>query len=413
MILCATIVQTSEKPKKWPTTFKKIGQLVIGNSYGHIHTVVDVNLMRQTIMHAIKTVEINKKRNYYTAESFELLKKQLLPYIGILDRIESGFFRDDANEMVEPVRIKRQAGLGIGIGVLSMGVSIYNAYKISKLRNDLNDVKLATKLIAQELIQENEIIGNLTTSMEEISTICEKIVSSVKDNNARIQSAIAYETVYTVIRSLSDSFFVWARGLESLLKGHLEPSFITTQELKKSLNELQRKAEQKGYWLLDTDLMKVYKESIWYISTEDRKIEIYIHIPLVDRKPFDLYEYINIPVNVSGEMLIFIEGGKDILAVDELGSIGKEMRKIDLVQCRSRTTREKMIYTCPNSGLLESNIKKTCLGAIMFGEKKVISELCHIYVEKRQNFHIQVGSKEIVALVKKEDSLFEVCSNGG
>jgi hypothetical protein len=248
MILCATIVQTSEKPKKWPTTFKKIGQLVIGNSYGHIHTVVDVNLMRQTIMHAIETVEINKKRNYYTAESFELLKKQLLPYIGILDRIESGFFRDDANEMVEPVRIKRQAGLGIGIGVLSMGVSIYNAYKISKLRNDLNDVKLATKLIAQELIQENEIIGNLTTSMEEISKICEKIVSSVKDNNARIQSAIAYETVYTLIRSLSDSFFVWARGLESLLKGHLEPSFITTQELKKSLNELQRKAEQKGYW---------------------------------------------------------------------------------------------------------------------------------------------------------------------
>ena len=111
--------------------------------------------------------------------------------------------------------------------------------------------------------------------------------------------------------------------------------------------------------------------------------------------------------------MVFIEGGKNILAVDELGSIGKEMRKIDLVQCRSRTTREKMIYTCPNSGLLESNIKKTCLGAIMFGEKKVISELCHIYVEKRQNFHIQVGSKEIVALVKKEDSLFEVCSNGG
>ena len=123
VILCATIVQTSEKPEKWPTTFKKIGQLVIGNSYGHIHTVVDVNLMRQTIMHAIKTVEINKKRNYYTAESFELLKKQLLPYIGILDRIESGFFRDDVNEMVEPVRIKRQAGLGLGLGVMSMGVS--------------------------------------------------------------------------------------------------------------------------------------------------------------------------------------------------------------------------------------------------------------------------------------------------
>lgn len=48
----------------------------------------------------------------------------------------------------------------------------------------------------------------------------------------------------------------------------------------------------------------------------------------------------------------------------------------------------------------------------MFGEKRQMMELCRIYVEKRQSFHVQVGPKEVIALVKKEDSLFEVCSNG-
>jgi hypothetical protein len=64
--------------------------------------------------------------------------------------------------------------------------------------------------------------------------------------------------------------------------------FITRQELKKNHKEPQRKAEQKGLKLLDTDSMNVYRESILYISTEERKIEIYINIPLVDRKPLDL-----------------------------------------------------------------------------------------------------------------------------
>jgi hypothetical protein len=32
---------------------------------------------------------------------------------------------------------------------------------------------------------------------------------------------------------------------------------------------------------------------------------------------------------------------------------------------------------------------------------------------KNDHFPVPVGSKEIVALVRKEDSFFEVCSNGG
>jgi hypothetical protein len=61
--------------------------------------------------------------------------------------------------------------------------------------------------------------------------ICEKNVLLVKDNNARIKSAIANEVVHTLVHSLSDSFFVWVEGLEILFKGHLDPSFITTQEM--------------------------------------------------------------------------------------------------------------------------------------------------------------------------------------
>lgn len=48
----------------------------------------------------------------------------------------------------------------------------------------------------------------------------------------------------------------------------------------------------------------------------------------------------------------------------------------------------------------------------MFGERGRMMELCRIYVEKRQSFHVQIGPKEVIALVKKEDSLFKVCSNG-
>ncbi len=53
--------------------------------------------------------------------------------------------------------MKRQAGLAIGLGVMSMGVSIYTAHKIFKLINDLNDAKITTKLVEQEFIDKNKI----------------------------------------------------------------------------------------------------------------------------------------------------------------------------------------------------------------------------------------------------------------
>ena len=75
--------------------------------------------------------------------------------------------------------MQQQASLGIGLEIVSMGVSIYNLYKILQVSQDLNDVQKATTMIPQELIHESESIGNLTTSMAEITRICEHIVSSL------------------------------------------------------------------------------------------------------------------------------------------------------------------------------------------------------------------------------------------
>lgn len=397
----------------WPSSFKSIGKLSVGNSYGHIHTVVDVSETRKVLESAMEFVTTAQNKHLILHSTFEVLKQEIEPNMVILDRLESAFFKSDHEMSPINTRKPRQAGIGIGLGVVGIGMSIYNSYKISELRAELQDVRQGTRLIAQELIEQYNATQILSESMKKIHETCKIIIAAAGQVNERTRSMIAFEYVSVLVKTLTNDFGVWVRGLESLLQGTLRPSLVKTEDLRKSLQELQNKAEKKGYHLLNRDLASIYKEAITYVATEDKKIEIYLHIPLMDRKPLDLYEYISIPINMTNELMVFIEEkSKNLLAMDEFGSVGLELQKNDLVHCKVRPTANGKLFNCPNTGLLESDVKKTCLGAIMHGQKSVMEEKCHIFIEKRQNFHIQVGPTKIIALVKPEEALYEICSDG-
>jgi len=127
----------------------------------------------------------------------------------------------------------------------------------------------------------------------------------------------------------------------------------------------------KWIFLLDNDITSLYKGDVSYIAKEKDVIKIFIHVPLVDRKPLDLMEYISVPVQITEGLLIFRENkNKNLLAVDELGAFGIELHTNDLIHCKTQEASMGTIFLCPNTGLLKSNIKKTCLGSIMFGMHK-------------------------------------------
>jgi len=394
------------------SNFKKLGKLATGLSYGHLHATLDFSTLKQS-HESFEKFLIEQYRTATTLEEKSFIRTvqgNLAPSGTDLKRIELAFFQDVTH------RPKRQAllGLGFGSGLISMGMSIYNTYQISKLYSKFNNMETGFDHVVHVFEEENHAINTLSNSVNNLKQTCQIVLAAQRAENNEIKFVSHMVLATSLIQTHNAKVSSWARGLEALLHGHLYPTLVNPTKLQHAVQIMLEMADKRGLKPLHQEKSAIFKDPISFVATADLKLIVIIHVPLIDQDPIDLFEHLPIPFEL-GSLFILIESDRQILATDATGNLGLELTKLDLLHCQTEKSHSGNTFVCPNTNLLRNDIRKSCLGSLFFGQKAQILSKCQQYIRKiseAEDFAIQTGPEKFIIFAKETTSILRVCKNG-
>jgi hypothetical protein len=396
--------------------FRQIGKLATGLSYAHIHGKINFKQLKVAYVSVIHYLEERHRTTGSNEEKtfIETLSPQLQIAQRTLADIENLFFSKTRID-----RTKRQIFLGIAmaLGFINTGMSIYNTAQITKLYGALSDTRSdmvdGFTHVAHALRAEDHAIHQLTLNVEILKSTCQFVLERIENENNEIVSLTNIIRIITMVNNLNAELSAWGRGLDALSNGRLHPTLINPANLKKGLEETVEKARQFGLRPLHSEVSYIYKNPISFIATEKLEIIIFVHVPLVEQDPLHLFEYLAIPTKIE-DIFLTIEGSKNILASDLQGQRGLELSEVDLLRCQTEDMNNGKLFICPNTNLVQNQIRKTCLGALFYGHQKEVMEKCLYFphsLEDREEFAKQISLDKIVYFTRENITVVEVCPN--
>jgi len=307
-------------------------------------------------------------------------------------------------------RQKRQLfiGLALALGVLNSGMSIYNTHEITKLHSELSgikeDVVHGFKHVYHVLQEEDHAVFQITQNVNALKEVCRDTLDQVGNNVNEIIDLQNIISIGAMVNNVNAEIGSWGRALEFLTHGKLHPALVNKSALKKGFQSAQEQARKFGLKTLHQEFSSIYRSPISYIATKNEEIVVIIHIPLVEREPLELFEYLPTPVKV-GNLFLTIEGQYTILATDLQGQNGVEMSATDLLRCQSEDVHYGKLFVCPNANLLHNNIRRSCLGAIFFGHQEEVLKKClHFpYLREQQAEFVKQVSETTITLFTEEN----------
>ena len=411
LLVTLTIFSVHSEAVKLKTSFRRIGKMATGLSFGHIHTKIDFKRLKTSHdeLAGFITFSLASTHNNHVKTFLQIVQQQMNTILNQIHRVEFAFFGETVN------RKKRQLGpIGFGLGIFNLGLSIYNTVEIGKLKNKIEDLKSGVELIAHTVQHNAETINQLIKSLSSMKMVMKQIISKIEENSEEHFTLFNLVKVSVILEGHISNVTSWGRGLEALLQGSLLPTLLDPEDFSETWNKLITEARIKGLQPLFGEASSIFKSKLSYWTTEDRNIFLVIHVPLVDLTPMDLFEHFPIPEEI-GNLMISLEPEKNLIATDQFGNKGLELSSVDLLQCQSHKIHNGNVYTCPNRNLLQNDIKKTCLGSLFFGNQKNVLNQCRQIVRHKNDsfeFATQTGSNKFVMFVSKGKLIFETCSNG-
>ena len=348
-----------------------------------------------------------KKASNATVEQalLAIIAPQLLIGKKAIKDINVQFFMKETSD-----RDKRQI-----LGFISMGMSIFNLGKIQQLDYELGTFEEKTtdgfRHVAHVLQEEDQAITTIAANVNKIKSVTEFTLLKLAEDEKEIIALARVMKIMAILNSMDAEIASWGRGLDSLQNGKLHPSLINAKVLKKAFQKITEKARKMGMRPLHQELSSIYKCPVSYISTTDHIIKMFVHVPLTEHEPLSLFEHLPIPQMVDN-ILLTVEGPRNILATDFEGRRGLEMSELDLLRCKTEDLSVGKMYLCPNTNLIRNNIRNSCLGSMFFGHTKKMLEKCNVFPSiSEEEFAEQVSEDSVTYFSKANTTIIETCSN--
>lgn len=147
LLAVVTFVTCASSNLTMTSSFKRLGQLTTGLTYGHIHSSIDFAQLQRAQRLVVQGV-MDQLRNSNSANEralIEAIKPQLDIATKTIEDLHALFFGHEAT------RQKRQIFLGIALalGLVSAGTSIYATTEVTRLHHELTNLRSDFKHIAQ------------------------------------------------------------------------------------------------------------------------------------------------------------------------------------------------------------------------------------------------------------------------
>ena len=170
----------------------------------------------------------------------------------------------------------------------------------------------------------------------------------------------------------------WTRGLFHLVRGELDPSVITVDELAKGLALVQQRASQVGMRVAP---MENQMESLFSLPAttmvEGTTIHVWVSVPLIpdEMSVLEVLHLEHVPLPFD-KYMVSLNSKAPYLAIDASRRMHIELSASDLASC----DRHKQMYFCDFSSF--STTVDGCAVALLRGDRDKAGQFCERYVHK-------------------------------
>ena len=354
--------------------FLHIGQLNPSPSYGHVHFVVDTQIITKqlsTLQIAIayirKSVHTISHRHVEQRANNFLLKAHL----DIDNMIKE--FRDLCQIVYAPLqdrtRVRRFLELLLAIGSITM--SLFNQAEILHLQGQMSDVVTRQNHIV-DILQEHEVsIHTLQHDVMQIRDGFISLANIVDESSAITKIHDAEIMIVMALAELRRTMVCIQNGMQQLLNHRIPICFLNTTQIEISLNNLFRSAAAHNLEPVSPHLSAFLQYDTSFLMING-KMNIYVHVPLVNRKRLlDLLRFSNAPAQISASMALKLSPPGDILAIGHEGiHCTRTSSEIHLMR------RYGNIIFSDNAISLNLHLNSSCLGSIYSQDYINIKTIC-------------------------------------
>ncbi len=117
-------------------------------------------------------------------------------------------------------------GLGMLLGLMSLGTSIYSAHELQQPHGELTNLRTDFCHIAHELEHEAHTVNKLAENLNTVSKSCQFILGRIEQQDAKLATMTNLLGLMMMVGNLNTQLSAWGRGLEALTEGKLHPSLI-------------------------------------------------------------------------------------------------------------------------------------------------------------------------------------------
>ena len=371
-------------------TFKRVGELAVGATYGHLTFDIDLDRVRiayDALQDTLKHV-INAQQNVPALQGQKEEVKMVWEKLEILyalvqhDQIKAEVDEDEQDRVgnaLNQLRNKRQllaAVAGI-MGLTSFGTSMYSIGQLKTLKDNIGEQGERIEFLSHQIQEQDLRIYNITQATRRYVEESVDAIGKVAEETRRLTIVKALETsARTYLLNFRMALTDLTIGITELMEGRLSPLLIDPHKLDEAYRNLLAAAKKVGLEPVSLHPGIVFQTPVSVLGKDDRQLVVMVHVPL-NAGTLILYKYLPSPIIFEDkDVALYVEDEEKYLAMDAHQTIGLQLTPWEFDRC----LKMKGVYSCKKSHVFTKSLERLCLYNLFVQRTEEVSKTCQVKV---------------------------------
>ena len=389
-LLLRTVLPGGQESLKNEVTFKRVGELAVGATYGHLTFDIDLDRVRiayDALQDTLKHV-ISAQQNIPTLQGQREEVRMVWDKLEILyalvqhDQIRADVDQDEQDRVgsaLNQLRNKLQllaAVAGI-MGLTSFGTSMYSIGQLKTLKDNLGEQGQRIEFLSHQIQEQDLRIYNITMATRRYVEDSVQAIGKVAEETKRLTIVKALESsARTYLLNFRMALTDLTIGITELMKGRLSPLLIDPHKLEEAYKNLLTAANKVGLEPVSLHPGIVFQTPVSVLGKDDRQLVVMVHVPL-NAGTLILYKYLPSPIIFEDkDVALYVEDEEKYLDMDAHQTVGLQMTPREFDKC----LKTKKVYSCEKSHVFTKSLERLCLYNLFVQRTEEVSKTCKVKV---------------------------------
>ena len=420
--LSMTVLREGQGELKNEVTFRRVGELAVGATYGHLTFDIDLDRVRiayDALQDTLKHV-ISSQQNVPTLQGQKEEVKMVWNKLKILctlvqhDQITADVDEDEQDSMgsaLSQLRNKRQllaAVAGI-MGLTSFGTSMYSIGQLKTLKDNLGEQGQRIEFLSHQIQEQDLRIYNIIQATRRYVEDSVEAIGKVAEETKRLTLVKALESsARTYLLNFRMALTDLTIGITELMEGRLSLLLIDPHKLEEAYRYLLTAANKVGLEPVSLHLGIVFQTPVSVLGKDDRQLVVMVHVPL-NAGTLILYKYLPSPIIFEDkDVALYVEDEEKYLAMDAHQTIGLQMTPREFDKC----LKTKRVYSCEKSHVFTKSLERLCLYNLFVQLTEEVSKTYKVRVGPLKSSESQIQMNTYQLFSPGQVTVITECVNG-